>query len=271
MRGGGVAADDRAEAGLDRPRGWFARDLSLGLLACLPLLVVYETAVGASGGAWRNSAELATTLPLKLFAGHETLARRVLVLVLAFACTWRLYAPEYALVKRVAKIAGEGAVWALLFGPAVLVLHGTLGAPVPAGVASAALPPMPDLARAGLVCGGAAWEELLFRVLLLALCARVAARFFEPLAGHGRAARLLAWSAALPVAALCFAAAHLSVLTSMFGQGGEHWDGALFAWRTISGILLGVLYAWRGVGVAAWCHAAVNALLLVGATPGVFL
>lgn len=270
-RGAAKAPEDGDAAGLAQPRGWFARDLSLGLLACLPLLVAYETATGASGGSWRNSAELAATLPLRLFEGHETLARRLLLLVLAFACVWRLYAPEYALVKRVAKIAGEGAAWALLFGPAVLVLHGLLGAPVPEGVASSAMPPMPGLARAGLVCGGAAWEELVFRVLLLALLARWAARFFEPLAGQGRATRLLAWGAALPVAGLCFAAAHLSALTSVFGQGGEHWDGALFAWRTLSGILLGVLYAWRGVGVAAWCHAVVNALLLVGATPGVFL
>ena len=250
---------------------WFARDLPLGLLACVPLLLAYEAATASTGGAWRNSAEMLLTLPLRALGEYELLARRIALLVMAFACVWRLYAPDYALVQRTARVIAEGAAWALVFGPAALALHALLDAPVPRALLSTALPPIPDMALVGIACGGAAWEELLFRVVLLALGARVAARYLAPLAGTGRAGRALAWSTAMVPVALLFAASHLSAVNGLFGRGGEHFDAALFAWRTLSGILLAVLYAWRGVGVAAWCHATVNALLLIGASPGVFL
>jgi len=256
-------------ASLDASERWFARDMALGLCACAPLFVAYE-ALGLDSGA-RNAAELLLTLPLRPLGEHEALARRVALLVGFFACLWTLYQPGYALLRRLAGVAGEGLVVSLAFAPLVVGLHMLLDAPVPASLAVASAPPPPSLERAGLVVGGAAWEELFFRVVLVALLARLAARFFEPLAGSGRAARGLAFVAASVPVGLLFASFHLRAVNAPFGGGGEPFDPALFAWRTLSGILLALLYAWRGVGVAAWCHAGVNILLLAGATPGVFL
>jgi hypothetical protein len=243
--------------------------MALGLCACAPLFVAYE-AFGLDSGA-RNAAELALTLPLRLLGEHETLARRIALLAGFCACLWSLYQPGYALLRRIAGVAGEGLLVSLAFAPVAVGLHRLLDAPVPATLESAVAPPPPSLERAALVVGGAGWEEILFRVVLLALLARLAARFFEPLAGAGRPARALAFLAASIPAGIVFAAFHLRAVNASLGGGGEPFDPALFAWRTLSGILLALLYAWRGVGVAAWCHAGVNILLLAGATPGVFL
>jgi hypothetical protein len=251
------------------PERWFAREMALGLCACAPLFAAYE-AFGLDSGA-RNAAELALTAPLRALGEHEALGRRIALLVGLFACLWILYQPGYSLFRKVARVAGEGLLVSLVFAPLVVVLHRLLDAPVPASLELAIPPPPPSLERAALVVGGAGWEELLFRVLLLALFARLAARFFEPLAGAGRAARSLAFLAASIPAGLVFAAFHLRAVNAPLGGGGEPFDPALFAWRTMSGICLALLYAWRGVGVAAWCHAGVNILLLAGATPGVLL
>lgn len=263
------AGASKSDAAADVTQRWFARDMALGLCACAPLFAAYEL-FGLDSGA-RNAAELALTLPLRMLGAHEALARRIVLLVGLCACLRALYQPGYALLRRLAGVAGVGLLASLAFAPLVLALHRLLDVPVPGSLEIAAAPQPPSLERAALVVGGAGWEELLFRVVLLALLARLAARFFEPLAGTGRPARALAFVAASIPAGLLFAAFHLRAVNAPFGGGGESFDAALFAWRTLSGILLGLLYAWRGVGVAAWCHAGVNILLLAGATPGVFL
>ena len=64
---------------------------------------------------------------------------------------------------------------------------------------------------------------------------------------------------------LAFAAVHLEVLASHLGPGGEPYDPYVFLWRLLAGILLALLFRWRGPGVAAWCHACFNVALLLGA------
>ena len=119
--------------------------------------------------------------------------------------------------------------------------------------------------------GGAAFEELLFRVALygaLFVLARRLVSFF------GAGELVARWSAeVLSVlgSALGFAAFHLSVVSSRIGPGGYDWDPALFTWRALAGVLLAVIFRWRGPGVAAWSHGLFNLAVLLGAGPEVFL
>ena len=68
-----------------------------------------------------------------------------------------------------------------------------------------------------------------------------------------------------------FACAHLAAFTAWLGPGGESYNGSVFTWRLLAGILLGLVFRWRGPGVAAWAHGLFNLALLVGAGPDVFL
>jgi hypothetical protein len=131
---------------------------------------------------------------------------------------------------------------------------------------------MPALAWTAVLCGGAAFEELVFRLGVLSLAYLAVRRGLLALGASPRAAGLGAELAGLAVSAVVFAASHLPlVVERLAGPGGEPFDGAIFTWRVLAGILLGILFRWRGMGVAAWAHALFNLALAIGAGPEVFL
>ena len=128
-----------------------------------------------------------------------------------------------------------------------------------------------DFRRTALVFGAGAYEEILFRVgaySLLFLLARQSGTFFGL---PPRGAALAAEGFALVTSSVLFAAFHLEGMLAWLGRGGEPFELARFLWRALAGLLLGVLFRWRGAGVAAWTHALFNVSLLLGAGPGVFL
>lgn len=257
------------EGGRALPRVGTERGLGFGFLAMVPLFVVYEIVQRSGGWEARNSAEYVLASPLRVFGEHAPLARAILLLGLAAWCVRVTFQAEFGLVPRVARIALEGLVAALLFGPLLIVLARVSSLSAPALGATA--PHEPALLEALHHVSGAAFEEILFRVglqSLLCLAFVEVGRFFT--AGE-RFARVLAEPAAILAGAFVFAAAHLAVVVAPFGRGGEPFDESLFWWRTIAGVLLGILFRVRGPGVAAWTHACFNFALFVGAGPDVFL
>ncbi|MEM1449118.1 MAG: hypothetical protein AAF957_06965 [Planctomycetota bacterium] len=250
------------------------RGLGLGLLAMMPLLVAYEISIGTgtTSGA-RSVAEAILTTPLKPL-GEPTIAnvrRSALVVVAALAFLSYAYArrgeERKGLGPRLVRIWLEGIVGAVVLGPVLLAASRAAEPYVGAMVVGATPGPVPTLTRAGFVMGGAAYEEIVFRfggVSVTWLAARALLGWF----GAGPRARF--WgSIALSMlgSALLFSAFHLGALTGWLGPGGEPFDAAVFTWRTTAGILLAALFFWRGLGVAAWTHAAFNLSILIGAGP----
>lgn len=243
------------------------RSAALGFLCMLPLLLAYEA---TQAGGSRSAAEAALSLPLAPFgeaAGAVRLALLLAAGLLALGFAWRA---GPGLVPRLLRVTSEGVLAALLLGPLLVLLLHLLGVDA-SGLAFTAPGGSPTLAQAARLLGGAAYEEILFRLgaqsLAFLLVLRVVRR-----AGLGeRAGRGVADVVSIGVASLFFAAAHLSDLTAFLGAGGEPFDGAVFTWRACAGMLLGVLFRWRGPGVAAWAHGPFNLALLLGAGPDVFL
>lgn len=248
------------------------RGAALGFLALVPLVAIYELGVRASGGTSHNLAELVVSLPLVPFGEHVALARALLVVVVAAACAWSCFHAELGLAPRLFRIALEGLAGAALLAPALLsVLAFAGGLDALRDVRLPAAPDAPGLAQLAVVAGGAAYEELVFRMGLQGLFYLALSRtivFFVP---FERGARWTAELVAVLLSALVFAAAHLAVFTQVFGPGGEPWHAGIFPWRVLAGILLAVLFRWRGPGVAAWTHAFFNVALAIGAGPEVFL
>lgn len=260
------ASDEEGEPEGPRPR------LALGLLATLPLLLIYEASLASVGGARRNTAEVLLSLPLAPFgdlAGVLRLALLLSVGALALVMALRVEPrPAGALLR----IGLEGFLAALCLGPLLLLAHGWMAADLP----PVQVPDGPrgqhlGLCEAGLLLGAGGWEELAFRLLaysLFFLLARHVGTFLGlPLFG----ARVVGDVAGVMGSAALFAAFHLASFTAWLGPGGEPYDGALFAWRFLAGLLLGLLFRWRGLGVAAWAHGLFNVALALGAGPGVFL
>jgi membrane protease YdiL (CAAX protease family) len=250
------------------------RGIALGTLAMLPLFVIYEAAISANGGSARNAAELVLSLPLAPFSSggaHVDAVRRIVLVVCALAAAWSCFHAQLALSARILRVAVEGALAAILLGPLLIGLEHLLGVPVIAPLAGALPRVPPPLALAALHMGGAAYEEIVFRVGLqglLFLLARELVLFFtdSPLL-----ARWLGEAFALVLAGVLFAAAHLTAFSAALGPGGEAFDATIFTWRALAGMLLGALFRWRGPGVSAWTHALFNLALFIGAGPDVFL
>jgi membrane protease YdiL (CAAX protease family) len=121
-------------------------------------------------------------------------------------------------------------------------------------------------------CGGAAFEEIVFRLGCLSLAYLLLRRGLLALGSPERTADRAAELLALALSALVFALSHLAcVIRPLAGHGGEPFEAAVFTWRLLAGILLGILFRWRGMGVAAWAHALFNLALYLGAGPEVLL
>lgn len=254
------------------------RGVALGYLSMLPLLLAYE---GAARRGRRNVGEVLLTLPLAPLGSSAPNARVLLVLGLAVAAVVVLFRSGLGrdgpgLVPRLLRILLEGSVAALALGPALLLLLGLVGAHPdagelglsrPAGGEGGALAPE----RAAFLAGGAAWEEIAFRIGVQSLCFLLASHLLRFLTENPRLGRAGADVISIAVSAAVFAGSHLAVFVQVLGPGGEPFRAAVFTWRLFAGILLGALFRWRGPGVAAWSHALFDLFLSVGAGPDVFL
>ena len=52
--------------------------------------------------------------------------------------------------------------------------------------------------------------------------------------------------------AALFSAFHLAVFVAWLGPGGEEFDLPIFTYRALAGMLLAILFRWRGPDVARW-------------------
>jgi CAAX prenyl protease-like protein len=260
-------ADRGSDAGerSDRLRG-----MPLAFLAMLPLALVYEWGLRASGAARPNAAQVLLSLWLAPF-GDFAVAARWVVLVALGLLAFGLARHEGSRVRAgVARILLEGLLAAVLLGPLLVGAMALLGERF--GRLELAWDPArgaPGLAQAALVFGGAFWEELAFRVglySLLFLGFRLAASRLKFSLG---AARWIAEGLALGGSAAFFAAFHFQAFTGWMWSGGLAFSAAGFTWLFLAGMLLGILYRWRGPGVAAWAHGWFNLALLIGIGPDV--
>lgn len=250
--------------------------LSLGFLAMLPLFLVYEWGLAADPEAGENTGRVVLGLFLRPLGAAGTWARWGILVGLGIAALARVRALGVRVRPNLARTMLEGAGLALLLGPVLVGLQALLGAwvlplpPLPAGP-DPAVTGGPDLVGMAVVFGGAAWEELLFRVGLYSFLYWLALRFVQAVGGSARLGRPTAEVVGLLGSALGFAAAHMASTLAFLGGGGHPFDPALFTWLTLAGILLGLIFRLRGPGVGAWTHALFNAALWIGIDPDVLL
>ena len=266
------------------------RGLPLGLLAMAPLWLAYEYAQVQTAAGVRNASEVILTQPLVPLESATEVAlatlRRVSLCALLLWALVHCLRRRLELVPVVLRVVVEGILGALALGPLLVFLIGRLGQ---------ALPPLPKLGEHSIgdstyalhAFGGAAWEELLFRVLLFPLLFLLFKELFEfvgwtgqrPMdeeepegarAWWGRAGRGTAELLAAIASSLAFAGYHVTTVLAPLGIGGEPFRPALFAYRFLAGMLLVAIFRWRGPGVAAWSHGVFNLALCLGAGPAVF-
>ncbi len=238
-------------------------------LACLifvaPLLLLYEGGVLWLGPqAMRNGADvwLRQLLDLLGFGQYFLLPALTVAILLAWhhttRQTWTIVPSViYAMLAECLLLAMVLVVVARLQGALLsLFLPAETDWPVQASLAATSLA-SEALGSAGRLVsffGAGIYEEVLFRLMLLP-----AAVWALRWAGCGTRTSLVA---AIVLTSLIFSTAHY------VGPHGQEFDPSTFLFRCLAGGFFGVLFVYRGFGIAAGTHATydiVVGLLLRGA------
>ena len=241
-------------------RGYWAESRShrYSLLFALPLLLLYElleavAPVHVAGGVVRNGADVVlTTLFTALLGPRGPLVFMALVIGGALVLVWRDRrgaAPLRAGVfgTMLLEAGALALVFGVVVGTATIHLIGPLRS-LAAGGGGGALDG-PALGRLTLSLGAGLYEELLFRVVIVALLSNG-----MRLIGFSR---LLAGIVAVIVGALLFSAFHY------VGPFGEPLRLESFVFRALAGVAFSALYLTRGFGITAWTHALYDVAVLL--------
>ncbi len=243
-------------SGASSRAGYF--DLSRGawhsLLFVLPLVVLFELGsmvylTESTVSAFRLIGRFYSALGAYSIHLPAIALLTVLLIqhVLAHA-SWRVrWMVPPAMVIECAIWTAPLLVLALLFGPEAAA---QLSEPVEAPAQVVPLAQWPWQARLSIAIGAGLYEELLFRMLLIALVHMVMTDLLRVRSGIGA-------MVALVVSAVAFAFYH-DVLTDAGGL-----DGPRLAFFALSGLYFGGVYLFRGFGIVVGLHVFYDVLALV--------
>ena len=217
-------------------RGLLARPLE-ALVFLLPLIVFYEIRSLARPQDRVIAFDLLRAF-FELF-GHVGIWAPGLGVIVILLATHAASGEKWAIRwERVGLMYVEAAALAV----PLLVLNWAI--PLTAG--QALFPPSLD--RIALGIGAGIYEELVFRLVLISVVMIVGADLL-------RLSRTSVAVVAIVVSSLAFAAHH------HYPIGIEPFDMTPFAFRTVAGGYLAIVFWYRGYGSAAGCHAAYNVAL----------
>ena len=231
-----------------------SRSHRYSLLFALPLLLMYElleavSPVRAQGGVIRNGADVVlTSLFTYLLGARGPLVFMALVIGVSLWLIRRDRSAGPLRPSTFAAMFGESVILALLFGVVVGTVTMRLLGPLRALAAGGGIGGT-VLERLTLSIGAGLYEELLFRVVLVALLATG----FR-LLGFSRVA---GGAAATVVGALLFSAFHY------IGPLGDPLTLESFVYRALAGLAFSALYLLRGFGITAWTHALYDVAVLL--------
>ncbi len=234
------------------------RALPVNLLFLMPFLLIYQLALVFTRSPVDNAAA-AWLRALFHGLGHRGSVLVTLAVAIGLALVVLVRVREAA---RDRGIFGGMLVEGLCYGALLGTVAGMLAARLPmervvplaaqTGAAGETLLELKSGVRdLGLAVGAGIFEELIFRgVLLWGLYA---------LLRHAVGTdRISAGAVAILVSAYIFSDYH------HWGFTGEPYDAHVFAFRFHAGILLGAVFLFRGLGIAACAHGFYDVLVMVG-------
>ena len=230
-----------------------SRSHRYSLVFAMPLLLLYElleavSPVRAAGGVVRNGADVLLTGVFSWMLGPR--GPLVFMALVIGGALWLIVRDRSGGPFRVSTLGamlGESLVLALLFGLVVGTATVHLVGPLRSLAAGGALNGGP-LSRLTLSLGAGLYEELLFRVVIVALLSN-GLRLLG-------LSRIIAGTLAVITGALLFSAFHY------VGPFGEPMRLESFVFRTLAGLAFSALYLTRGFGITAWTHALYDVAVL---------
>ncbi len=210
--------------------------ISLNLFLILPLLIVYEIGIRLSGVDLRNAAEVILKDFYWLMGGQYARYFHWLLALLIVACFVKNASHDRPFVTIFFTILLESLVLALLLGPLLSCLIGGL-------LLQYDLTSAKELSSSILLSVGAGvYEEIVFRFLLLGGLFAICRHLFQIPIG-------LAAAVALVVSSVLFSLYH------HIGPFAQAITAPVFVFRLVAGLALGLVFIFRGFGVAVYLHA----------------
>ncbi|MFN3241239.1 MAG: CPBP family intramembrane glutamic endopeptidase [Planctomycetota bacterium] len=239
---GKVVVEDQTSGPL-RPGGYFhwSREPAVGLFAVLPLWLFYMVARWQLAPDERNGAEVLLLQQLARLGDRAHMVVSVaFALLIAAAANW-LVKHKVPWARVVAVIALEGVVYGVMLGPIASAMTSSANR-----LLSTSAPGNEQIANMVGSIGAGVFEELVFRLGLMSLLVWLGMRAVREWA----LPRVLAGMFAVVVSALVFSWFHHLC--------GEPYDRGRFLFRTMAGVLLGLLMWGRGYGVCVYTHTVYN-------------
>jgi hypothetical protein len=233
-----------------------SRSHRYSLVFALPLLLTYElleavAPVRLQGGVVRNGADvLLTGLFTAVFGLRGPMVFMAFVIGGALVLIWRDRRSGPVRPGLFALMLAESAALALVFGLVVGIATVQLLGPLRSLAAGADPTTGSALTRLTLSLGAGLYEELLFRVVLVALVSNGLR-----LLGF---ARITSGVVAVLAGAVIFSAFHY------VGPLGDPLRLESFVFRALAGVAFSALYLTRGFGITAWTHALYDVAVLLG-------
>ncbi len=212
--------------------------ISLDLFLILPLLIAYEIGIAVTGPGFRNAAEVILKDLCLLMSPQAVRYFHWLLGIIIIFCFARNYSKGRPYFSILLVVLLESLVIAAILGPLLSRIVGTilLEYPLTAGGE-------PDFSSSVLLSIGAGvYEEIVFRFLLLGGCYALLRRVF-----------MVSFTISTVVAVLLS-----SVLFSLYhhiGPYGQPLTAPVFLFRMAAGVALGLVFIFRGFGVAVYLHA----------------
>ncbi len=211
------------------------RELATTAFAVVPLVLVYGLGLLTASERARSGVDFVSTrlvshVPTATYVGLQI----AIAVGLVFFALFRAERPIRDHLRWAWPAVGEACAWGLGLGGIVLFIMGE--AQLLSIVVSG-----PFVDRLVLSAGAGLHEELVFRALLMPLITVLLAKAI----GIPKNTAIIG---AVLVSSLIFSGAH--------HLAGEPFDGFVFLYRLVAGLVFACLFLWRGFAITAWTHAA---------------
>jgi membrane protease YdiL (CAAX protease family) len=228
---------------IEEERGYFSvtQSRSASLIFILPLLIIYEIGVIVYRADINGVAAIVKSPitylrqnPIEMIGAGGMILVTALLIGLVAGAIWHIGRLGALRLRIFAGMLAESAVYALLLGPFALM-------PVTGQVQWGGFEPQMSnfMEKVVIATGAGLYEEFLFRFIILGLLYYLLKELTE---------LSTAWAAiwSLLLSSALFSGLHLI--------GPESMSFGAFNYRLSAGFLLGLIFLWRGLGIAAWTH-----------------
>lgn len=235
--------DDAEVAAKPRPSGYYnwSREPAMGLFAVLPLWIAYIVMRWTLAPNERNGAELLLLQQVgRLGPNAHLYVSAIFAVLIAFAAR-SLVKHKVPWSRVAAVVALEGIVYGVMLGPIASAMTSSANRLLSLDPAGSSL-----MANVVGSVGAGIFEELVFRLGLMSVLVWIGMRAVRE------------WGLPRWIVGFLAVAGSALVFSWFHHLCGEPFDQGRFLFRTMAGVLLGLLMWARGYGVCVYTHTVYN-------------